>query len=50
MNKSQNSEIEGFSYLFCLLMENLDQYKIMMDPDPGGPKRNGSGSTTPASK
>ncbi len=37
--KSQNSRNQGFSYYFCLMIEDLD-------PDPGGPKTNGFGSAT----
>ncbi len=43
---SQNSRNQGFSYYFCMMIEDTDPepdpYLWLMDPDPGGPKTCGS--------
>jgi hypothetical protein len=49
IKKTQNTRNQGFSYCFCLIMEGSGYVQIMMDLDPGGPKKYGpygSGSTT----
>ncbi len=49
--KSENSINQGFSYFFCMIMEGSGSrsrsgsVQIMSDPDPGGLKVYGSGST-----
>ncbi len=43
--KSQNNRNQGFSCLFCSLIEGSgspEPYKIMTNPDPGGPKKYGA--------
>jgi hypothetical protein len=37
---------QGFSYLFCLLIEGSGSVQTMTDLDPGGQKTYGSGATT----
>jgi hypothetical protein len=46
IKKSQNRRNRGFSYYFSLIMEGSGSIKIIMDPDPGGPKK-GTDPTDP---
>ncbi len=43
--ESQNSRNQGFSYYFCMVVEDPDPYLWLMDPDLGGPKTCGSGGS-----
>ncbi len=38
IRKSLNSRNQGFSYVFCLVMERSGSVQIMADPNPEGPK------------
>jgi hypothetical protein len=46
LKKPKNSKNLDFSYYFAWWWKDPDPYLWLMHPDPGGPKTNGSGSTT----